>query len=323
MADHPLLDSIPAGSMSVDDAFAYCERMAREHYENFPVGSFLVPKHLRRHVHSIYAYSRIADDIADEGAMPADERIALLDDWERQLRDAYAGRAEHPVFVALAATVAECRIPIEPLRDLLRAFRMDARNEGFQTLTDLLYYCFHSANPIGRLVLHLFGLYDEERKVYSDKICSALQITNFIQDLSIDPARDRINLPRDSFEHFGYTVEELRARVYNSAFREMVAYHVDHAMNLFQHGYPLLAAIPQRRLRSELTLTFLGGVRILHRIKALDYNVLAERPTLGWRDKMWILAKMGVGGGRNREEGEAGRRAEGGGRNQSGKAGDE
>jgi squalene synthase HpnC len=292
MLSHPLLDTAPPGSIPVDEAFAYCERMAREHYENFPVGSLLVPKRLRRHVHSIYAFSRVADDIADEGAMAVEERLEVLDDWGRQLDDAYAGRAAHPVFAALAVTVAECRIPIEPLRDLLRAFRMDARNEGYETLTDLLYYCFHSANPIGRLVLHLFGLFTEERKVLSDKICSALQITNFIQDLSIDPERGRINLPRNSFEHFGYSVEELRAKVVNDAFREMVAYHVDHAMNLFQHGYPLLATIPDRRLRSELTLTFLGGVRILHRIKALEYDVLTSRPTLGWRDKIWILSKM-------------------------------
>lgn len=292
MASHPLLDTVPAGTMSTDEAFAYCERMAREHYENFPVGSLLVPRHLRRHVHSIYAYSRIADDIADEGRMPVDERLALLDDWERQLRDAFAGRAAHPVFIALAATVAECRIPIEPLRDLLRAFRIDARNEGFETLTDLLYYCYHSANPIGRLVLHLYGLFDDERKFLSDKICSALQITNFLQDLSVDPARGRINLPRNSFEHFEYSVEELRAGIFNRAAREMIAYHVDHAMNLFQHGYPLLATIRSRRLKSELALTFLGGVRILHRIKALDYDVVRTRPTLGLRDKLWIVAKM-------------------------------
>lgn len=296
MSSHPLLDNVAPGTMSVDEAFEYCERMAREHYENFPVGSLLVPRHLRRHVHSIYAFSRIADDIADEGAMAVEERIELLDDWERQLIEAYAGRAEHPVFIALAATVADHGIPIEPLRHLLRAFRMDARNEGFQTLSDLLYYCYHSANPIGRLVLHLFSLYNEERRILSDKVCSALQITNFLQDLSVDPGRGRINIPRDSLEHFGYSIEQLRAGEFNEEFREMVAYHVDHAMNLFQEGYPLLRKIPQRRLRSELTLTFLGGVRILHRIKALDYDVLTERPTLGWRDKLWILSKMGTAG---------------------------
>ncbi|MBC8145173.1 MAG: squalene synthase HpnC [bacterium] len=278
--------------MSVDDAFAYCERMAREHYENFPVGSLLVPKHLRKHVHSIYAFSRIADDIADEGDMSPDERIVLLDDWERQLHDTFNGHAEHPVFIALGATVRDCGIPISPLRDLLRAFRMDARNEGFEELSDLLFYCFHSANPIGRLVLHLFGLYNEERKVLSDKICTALQITNFLQDLSIDPARGRINIPRNSFEYFEYSEAELHERVFNRSFREMIAYHVDHATNLYQHGYPLLREIPQRRLRSELGLTFLGGVRILHRIKALDYNVLDTRPTLGLRDKLWIMAKL-------------------------------
>lgn len=296
MTSHPLLDTVQPGTMSVDDAFAYCERMAREHYENFPVGSLLIPKHLRRHVHSMYAYSRIADDIADEGDMPVDERIALLDDWERQLRDATEGHAEHPVFIALGATIAECQLPIEPLRDLLRAFRLDARNEGFETLTDLLYYCFHSANPIGRLVLHLFGLYDEERKVLSDKLCSALQITNFLQDLSVDASRGRINIPRNSFEHFEYSERELRDGVFNPAARELIAYHVDHATNLFQHGYPLLAKIPHRRLKSELTLTFLGGVRILHRIKQMDYNVVRARPTLGLRDKMWIMARMATTG---------------------------
>lgn len=284
--------TLQTDTMSTEEAFAYCERIAREHYENFPVGSLLVPKHLRRHVHSIYAYSRLADDIADEGELPVEDRILLLDDWERQLVAAFEGEAEHAVFIALAATVEQCRIPIEPLRDLLRAFRMDARNEGFETLTDLLYYCFHSANPIGRLVLHLFGLYDEERKVLSDKFCTALQITNFLQDLSVDPARGRINIPRNSFEHFEYSEQELRDGVFNRAARELIAYHVDHAMNLFQHGYPLLATIPQRRLKSELALTFLGGVRILHRIKQMDYNVLRERPTLGGRDKLWIMAKM-------------------------------
>jgi squalene synthase HpnC len=256
------------------------------------VGSALIPRELRKHFFSIYAYSRAADDIADEGSLPADERIAQLDDWERQLREAYEGRAEHPVFVALAATVREKNIPIEPLRDLLKAFRMDARNEGFATTTDLLYYCYHSANPVGRLVLHLFGLCDDERKFLSDKICTALQMANFWQDVSVDVPRGRINIPRESIEYFGYSLDELRAGTFNENFRELMAYHVDHAMNQFQHGYPLLAAIPVRSLRSELGLVFLGGVRILHKIKALDYNVLAARPKLTLRDKLWMLAKL-------------------------------
>lgn len=276
----------------MEDAFAYCEQIARGHYENFPVGSALIPRELRRHFFSIYAYSRAADDIADEGSLPPDERVALLDDWERQLREAYEGQASHPVFVALAATVREKSIPMEPLRDLLRAFRMDARNEGFDTTTDLLYYCYHSANPVGRLVLHLFGLYDEERRTLSDKICTGLQMANFWQDISIDVPRGRINLPRESMEYFEYSLDELRRGVFNENFREMLAYHVDHAMNHFQHGYPLIRAVPFRRLQSELGLVFLGGVRILHKIKALDYNVLATRPRLTLADKLWMLARL-------------------------------
>jgi squalene synthase HpnC len=277
------------------EAFAYCERLARGHYENFPVGSKLIPKELRRHFYSIYAYSRTADDIADEGSLSVDERIAMLDDWERQLEEAYQGRAGHPIFVALAETVRERQIPIEPLRDLLKAFRMDSRNEGFQTLSDLLYYCYHSANPVGRLVLHLFGLCDDERKFLSDKICTALQLANFWQDISRDVPRGRINLPRESIEYFGYSQEELHAGVFNESFRELMAYHVDHAMNLFQHGWPLLGKIPVKRLQSELTLVLLGGARILHKIRALDYNVLETRPSLGFRDKLWILGKMAAG----------------------------
>lgn len=279
--------------ITVPQAFAWCEKLAREHYENFPVGSLLIPKVLRPHFYSIYAFSRLADDMADEGALPAEDRILLLNDWERQLERAYEGEADHPVFVALAETVREHSIPIEPFRDLLKAFRLDARNTGFDTTTDLLYYCYHSANPIGRLVLRLFGYYNEERRHLSDYVCTGLQMANFWQDISVDLPRGRINLPRESLAHFEYSEQELRAGIFNDNFREMMAYHVDHAINMFQHGYPLVRSIPNRRLQSELAITFLGGVRILNRIKALDYNVLATRPTLRKRDKVWILSKMG------------------------------
>ncbi len=291
------LDSLKASphtASSIEEAYAYCERITRGHYENFPVGSLMIPKELRRHVYAIYAYSRAADDMADEGAIPAEDRILLLDDWERQLKEAYAGNADHPVFIALANTVRERGIPMEPLRDLLRAFRLDARNQGFETTTDLLFYCFHSAMPVGRLILHLFGFHTPERQALSDKICTALQLANFWQDISVDVPRGRINLPRESITYFEYSIEELRAGVFNDRFREVMAYYVDLAMNRFQEGYPLLKSIPDRRLRTELTLTFLGGVRILHKIKALDYNVLATRPTLTLRDKLWIISKVGV-----------------------------
>jgi squalene synthase HpnC len=282
-------------SYTVEEAFAWCERLARSHYENFPVGSRLIPREIRPHFFSIYAYSRAADDIADEGGLASEERVELLDDWERQLKGVYQGdEAEHPIFVALGETVRRCKLPIEPFQNLLKAFRMDARNEGFATTTDLLYYCYHSANPVGRLVLHLFGLHNEERQGYSDKICTGLQMANFWQDISIDVPRGRINLPRESMDYFDYSLAELQQGIFNNNFREMVAYHVDHAVNQLQHGYPLMRTIPMRGLRSELGLVFLGGVRILNRIKDLDYNVHRTRPSLRWSDKLWMLTKLGT-----------------------------
>ncbi len=282
----------PARRMSVDEAFAHCERLARTHYENFPVGSTLIPRELRRHFYSIYAYSRAADDMADEGTRSVAERIAMLDDWERQLDAAVRGEAEHPIFIALAETIRERSLATEPFRDLLKAFRMDARNEGFADTTALLYYCYHSANPIGRLVLQLFDLCTDERRGYSDRICTGLQMANFWQDISRDVPQGRINLPRESIEYFGYSIEELQRGVFNDNFRELMAYHVDHAINQFQHGYPLMRTIPVKRLRSELGLVFLGGARILNKIKAMDYNVLTVRPSLGFADKLWMLARL-------------------------------
>ena len=275
----------PSGAgMTADEAFAHCERTARAHYENFPVGSALVPRELRRHFYSIYAYSRAADDIADEGERPVEERIALLDDWERRLEGAYRGEADHPVFIALAATVRERSIPIEPLRDLLRAFRQDARNEGFASDADLLDYCGRSANPVGRLVLHLFGYHDEGRAELSDAICTALQLANFWQDISVDVPRGRINLPRETMERFGYSLRELHAGVFNEAFRAMMAWSVERAEELFGRGRPLIASIPSLRLRAELGLVHLGGTRILGKIKAGGYDVITKRPSLGTVD---------------------------------------
>lgn len=284
--------SLAAKTQSVEEAFAYCERLARGHYENFPVGSVLIPRSLRPHFYSIYAYSRTADDIADEGSLDADARVALLDDWERQLREAYRGNAEHPIFVALAVTVRERSIPMEPFLDLLKAFRLDARNQGFATTDDLLRYCAHSANPVGRLVLYLFGFQDDTRFSRSDKICTALQLANFWQDISVDLPRGRVNLPRESLERFGYSLQELHAGVYDERFRAMLRHHVEQAEEMFRQGRPLIASVPSVRLRNELRLVYLGGVRILRKIRNLDYNVLASRPELGIGDMLWMATRF-------------------------------
>lgn len=276
---------------AVRDAFAHCEAITRGHYENFPVGSALIPRAVRPYFHAIYAYSRGADDIADEGTLTAGERIARLDEWERMLEAAYRGEADHPVFIALAATVRDRAVPIEPLRDLLTAFRLDSLNEGYETLDDLLRYCRCSANPVGRLVLALFGLLNEERAELSDRICTALQLANFWQDPSVDLPRGRVNFPREVLRRYGVTHEELESGVESVRFRSMTAALVDVAWEEFREGRRLLRMIPHRRLRWELRFVVAGGERVLRKIQALNYNVLGARPSLGVRDVLGVFAR--------------------------------
>jgi squalene synthase HpnC len=183
-------------AISVDRelSFRYCLRLARAHPENFFIGSLFLPRAKRRHLAAVYAYARLADDIAD-GDLPVDEKLAALDCWEERLDGCLRGVATHPVFVALGETIRECELPVAPLRDLLQAFRYDAAFRPFATFAELLAYCRNSANPVGRVVLCLFGYRDEERWQLSDHICTALQLTNFWQDLGVDLACGRIYLP--------------------------------------------------------------------------------------------------------------------------------
>ena len=187
--------SMPAGTFDVASAYEFCTRLAKSHYENFTVASWLMPREMRPHMYAIYAYARMADDFADEH-----HDRAMLDEWERQLDLAYAGTARHPVFIALADTVRRFEIPREPFKDLLTAFRSDVDFKGFDTLDDLLGYSRYSANPVGRLVLYLFGYRDAERQHLSDLVCSGLQLANFWQDVAVDLDKGRIYFPRRDME---------------------------------------------------------------------------------------------------------------------------
>ena len=207
---------------SVDRSFEYCEQLTRSHYENFPVGSALVPKRLRKHFYSIYAFARIADDFADEGygqGYSESERLEALGEWRRMLRHSRAGGARHPVFVALAQTATEFDLPSALFEDLLSAFVQDVTVRRYQSFDQLLDYCRRSANPIGRLVLMLFGYRDEHRHDLSDQICTALQLTNHWQDVAIDLDKDRIYLPLDDLLQFGLDVRDLTDRNASSNFQ--------------------------------------------------------------------------------------------------------
>jgi phytoene synthase len=270
------------------DAFAVCEALAREHYENFPVASLLVPRTHRRFVAAVYAFARTADDFADEGTRPAEERLRLLDDWEEKLQACYNGEASHPVFVALRATIRATGLPQEPLRALLRAFRMDVTRTRYATFDELLGYCVNSANPVGRLVLHLFSASTAETLPLSDHICTALQLANFWQDIGLDWARGRMYLPLEDLRRFGYTEDDLAGGVADDRFRALLRFQVERTRRFFAAGAPLIGCT-RGRLRMELAATLRGGRAILEGIEKGGYDTLRRRPVLRRRDTLLML----------------------------------
>jgi len=262
------------GPASLDEAYAYCARLAHSHYENFTIASWLMPRAMRPHIHAIYAFARIADDFADE-----DQSIAKLDEWESELELAYAGEPHHPAMIALADTVRHYDIPREPFTDLLKAFRSDVNFLGFETMDDLLGYARHSANPVGRLVLHLFGYRDAERQRLSDLICSGLQLANFWQDISLDLAKGRIYLPRRDLERFGVSVIDLRDGTITSGFVAMMKHEIEDARDMLMRGARLHKLV-ERRLRRDLLMFAGGGLAILRAIERVGYDIFRGRPTL-------------------------------------------
>jgi hydroxysqualene synthase len=274
----------------IAQAFVHCEQLSREHYENFPVASFFLPAHLRPYVAAIYAFARTADDFADEGTRTDSERLAALGDWREQLSASFEGRAEHPIFIALAEVVRAKNIPQQLLADLLTAFEVDVTTKRFASYNDLLHYCRHSANPIGRLVLHLFDDASERNCKLSDDICTALQLANFWQDLSIDWAKGRIYVPLEDLSTFGYTESDFGHKVVDDRFRSLMKYEVNRTKELFEAGKRLLGdAVPA--LRFELRLTWNGGMTILKKIEAANFNVLEYRPKITVADKISLLTK--------------------------------
>lgn len=279
---------VTEGPVPLDDAFRFCERLARKRYENFPVASFFLPRTKRRFISALYAYARTADDFADEGSRSQAERIRLLDEWERRLDACFAGCPEGPIFTALAETVRSTGIPREPLANLLKAFRSDVISQTYVTAEDVLAYCRNSANPIGQLVLYVFGQANAKTLSLSDALCTALQLTNFLQDLSRDVPRGRIYLPLDDMARFGYTAEDLRGRVVNERLLAVLQHNVGQIRRLFSTATDLPGLV-DRSLRLELALTLRGGLAVLGKIEALGTAVLLRRPALSAIDKAGVF----------------------------------
>jgi len=268
--------------ITVEEAFAHCEARVKAHYENFPVGLF-VPRDKRPYVHALYAFARAADDFADEPAYEG-MRAEKLDQWEARLQAAYEGKAEDPIFVALGETVRRLDIPKSLLTDLLSAFRQDTVKSRYDTWDELLDYCRRSANPVGRLVLLVFGYRDEALPPLSDAICTGLQLANHWQDVAIDLRKDRIYVPRELLARHAVGEWDLNAGRVTDAFRGLMADLIARTRALFAAGRPLCDRVG-RDLRFEMRLTWLGGSSILDRIEAVGADVFRRRPHHGLLDK--------------------------------------
>ncbi len=280
---------IPEVAPTLDEARAYCRQLAESHYENFHVATWFLPKPLRPHFQSIYAYCRISDDLGDEVGDRA-VALALLDLWGRELDACYEGRARHPVFVALAETIRACNIPKEPFADLLVAFRQDQTVTRYATMDEVLGYCRYSANPVGRLVLYACGEVSDENFQLSDATCSALQLANFWQDVRVDFTKDRVYLPQDDMRRFGVSDATIAGGVATPEFRALLRHEVDYARSLFARGLPLIGRV-NRDLALDLDLFSRGGLEILRAIERRDYDVLSARPSISRRTKLALALR--------------------------------
>ena len=272
-----------------DEAMAYCAQLTASHYENFSVVTRLTPRALRPHFASIYGFCRWSDDLGDE---VGDRDLArrLLAWWRGELDAMFAGEPRHPVMIALAETVREFSIPIEPFRTLISAFEQDQDIVEYEAYPQLLDYCTRSADPVGHLVLYLGRSFDHDNAALSDFTCTGLQLANFWQDVARDLDIGRIYLPREDRERFGVNVEDLRAKRFTPEFAALLGHEVALARESLHRGWPLVARLP-RPIAVDVDLFTRGGLAILDRIAACRFDVLTSRPKLGKLAKAGLLAR--------------------------------
>jgi len=278
----------PAGS-SLQEAEQYTRWLATHHYENFTVATYVLPRKLRQHFYNVYAYCRWADDLGDEIGDPV-RSLELLDWWNHELQQCYAGRPSHPVFIALRHTIGSFNIPMVPFADLLTAFRQDQTVHRYPTWDSVIDYCRYSANPVGRLVLYLGGYGDSERQVLSDFTCTALQLANFWQDVSRDLEKDRIYIPLDLLDSFKLAESDLFGRVFDFRYVELMRTLLERTRQLFQKGLPL-AQLVDRNLRIDIELFSRCGLALLDAIESAGYNTLKQRPTLSAATKLKLIGR--------------------------------
>jgi len=309
--------AIPERAPTLEEAREYCRRLATSHYENFSVATWFLPKALHQHFFNVYAYCRISDDLGDEVG-DKDASLALLDRWEQELDATYAAlegegtashfcgkqaevghqssggcsldEVRHPVLIALAETIRAFGIPKHEFSDLLTAFRQDQTVGRYESFDDLLGYCRNSANPVGHLVLYLCGYKDEERQRLSDYTCTALQLANFWQDVSVDWKKGRVYLPLEDLRRFGCRVEQIADGHFDGRFRDLMRFEVERAREWFQRGLPLTSQV-NRSLALDIELFSRGGLAILEAIENQNYDVLARRPSLSKLRKAELVVR--------------------------------
>jgi squalene synthase HpnC len=277
--------------IEISSAYESALDFAKTHYENFPVVSILVPKKLRKHVAIIYWFARTADDFADEGNMSEDERIEKLNDFENSLNDLLNGKFKSSFEQALHQTIKQKNLTPQLFFDLLKAFKQDVVKKRYNDFAELLFYCKHSANPVGRLILELFDIRSKEAFDYSDKICTALQLTNFYQDIEIDYKKGRIYFAQDEMKQFE-VVENIFAKKENNVnLKRLLKHNIDRTQAMFDEGKNLLRFL-NGRLNLEIKWTILGGETILEKIRKNDYNIFTSRPKLTKSDLGALFIKL-------------------------------
>ena len=277
---------------SLDEAYAYCVSVARRHYENFPVASWLLPRAMRPHIAAVYAFARAADDFADRPDRAPDERIRLLGEWQTKLHRAVRGEPQDdPVFVALANTIHRLNLPAQLFDDLLSAFRQDVTVHRYDSWDAVMDYCRRSANPVGRLVLRVAGIRNDDADRASDALCTALQLVNFWQDFGVDWSNGRLYIPREVSDAVAARDEDLNAGKMTEPWKKALKACIVTTRALFEAGRPVTDVVGGR-LRLELRATWLGGSRILDKIERLDYDTLNSRPALGPADAVLLVPSL-------------------------------
>ncbi len=276
--------------MNIDSAYQNALDFTRDHYENFPVASFLIPKELRKDVTIIYWFARTADDYADEGSFTQEQRLEKLNNFEARLTSLLSGNITNEFELALYETIQKKNLSSEHFYNLLKAFKQDVIKKRYCNFAELEEYCTYSANPVGRLILELFNIRDSQAFDYSDNICTALQLTNFYQDVKTDYEKGRIYFPADEMENFGVEENIFQVGENSLNFKRLVEYNIDRTKTLFNRGKNLLRFL-NGRLKIEIKWTILGGEAIIKKVEKIDYDVIRRRPKLTKKDFLLLFIR--------------------------------